>query len=92
MFDKWKNNEMKELFKTISEFKNEKEIGAFMRDVATIRELEEMSKRWKAAKLLAQKNTYRAISMSTGLSTTTVSRVAFWMENGEGGYKRALKN
>ena len=34
---------------------------------------------------------YQDIAQKTGLSTTTVTRIAHWLKHGEGGYKTALK-
>ena len=86
----WKTTRIDNFFKTIASLKDETEISAFMRDVATISELTEMAKRWEAAQLINQKVPYRKVSQKTALSTTTVSRVAYWLNNGEGGYKIAL--
>jgi TrpR-related protein YerC/YecD len=86
----WKTEAVSEFFNTLLSLDNARDLQDFMRDVATIRELTEMSSRWKAAQMLNEGNSYRRISESTGLSTTTVTRVAYWVENGEGGYKTAL--
>ena len=82
--------EMKDLFKVLAGIENPKDMAAFMRDVATLSELTEMSARWQAAKMLAQKTPYRTVAEQTGLSTTTVSRVAYWIQHGEGGYRKAI--
>ena len=87
----WKTSAMKDLFQIISKLKNSSEVSAFLRDVATIDEITIMSKRWQAAQMLQKKIPYREIAKQTGLSTTTVSRVAYWLQYGEGGYKKALK-
>lgn len=86
----WETDQLKELFQILSSLDSPEELAMFMRDVATIKELTEMSKRWQAAKMIDKKIPYREISEKTGLSTTTVSRVAFWLNNGEGGYGIAL--
>lgn len=87
----WKTASMKTLFEAISKLENQADIADFMRDVATITELTEMAKRWEAVLLLQEKMSYRNISEKTGLSTTTVSRVAYWLNNGTGGYKKAIE-
>ena len=91
MKNQWKTSAISEFFNTLLSFDNIKDIQNFMRDVATIREIKEMSVRWQAAKMLNEGKSYRLISENTSLSTTTVTRVAYWLENGEGGYKTALK-
>jgi len=88
----WKTSSTRNLFEAISKLDNPADIADFMRDVATIAELTEMAKRWEAVLLLQEKMPYRSISEKTGLSTTTVSRVAYWLNNGTGGYKKALKS
>jgi len=50
-----------------------------------------MTERWQIVRYLDQELSYRKIAELTGASTTTVTRVAFWIENGKGGYKTALK-
>lgn len=88
----WQTPSMKKLFNAISTLDNQNDVASFMRDVATIAELSEMAKRWQAVILLEKNVPYRTIAQETGLSTTTVSRVAYWLNNGMGGYKKALKN
>jgi len=87
----WRNNETKELFKVILKLKNETEAAKFFRDLCTLEELAEMGKRWQAVRMLAQGESYRQIAEKTGLSTTTVTRIAHWLNHGEGGYQLALK-
>jgi TrpR-related protein YerC/YecD len=70
--------------------KTEEEIGSLIRDVATLSEMQALSERLEVAKQLAQGKTYREIAVNTGASTTTVTRVAKFLENGEGGYRKAL--
>jgi TrpR-related protein YerC/YecD len=62
----------------------------FLRDIGTLSELQAWSERLEVAKQLAQGKKYREISANTGASTTTVTRVAKFLENGEGGYRKAL--
>lgn len=81
----------KELFKAILELKNDKEAAAFLRDLLTISEIEAASERWQMAKLLWTTSlSYKKIAKKTSGSTTTVTRVAHWIENGMGGYKTIL--
>ncbi len=69
---------------------NEKECKAFLRDLCTLKELEEMANRLEALTLIEQNIPYREISQRTGLSTATVTRIAHWWRNGEGGYRSFL--
>lgn len=79
-----------ELVETLFACESKEDLLAFLEDVATTRELNEMAKRWKTAKLVSQGVQYRKIAEITGLSTATVTRVASWLNNGAGGYKKAL--
>ncbi len=88
----WKNHKLKNLAKAFSSLKNAHEISNFLRDLCTLEELEEMSNRWEVVEMLNQNLSYREISEKTGMSTTTVTRIAFWLNHGEGGYKTALEN
>lgn len=87
----WKTGKLKQLGQTLLAIKKEDDLLEFLRDLCTLDELEELSSRWQAAKLLSQGLPYREIAKKTKLSTTTVTRIAYWMENGEGGYKKALE-
>lgn len=70
--------------------KNEEEMSNFLRDIATLSELQAWSERLEVAKQLSQGRTYREIAAQTGASTTTVTRVAKYLENGEGGLRTIL--
>ena len=58
----------------------------FLRDIGTLAELKAWSERLDVAKRLSIGQSYREIAKETGASTTTVSRVAWFIENGEKGY------
>ncbi len=64
---------------------------AFLRDVATLEELGELSNRWDIVLQLKNGKNYRDIAVNTGMSTTTITRIAHWLNHGEGGYRTALK-
>ena len=72
--------------------KTEPEAQNFLRDLCTLDELEELSTRWEIAQMLDGGLSYREIAKKTKVSTTTVTRIAYWLEHGEGGYRVALKN
>ena len=86
-FDKNTSN----LFEAILSLENTREAEKFFRDLCTIEELKAMSERWQIVELLSQGLSYRKISEKLKVSTTTVTRVATWFNNGEGGYKLALE-
>ena len=66
------------------------EVASFLRDVATLYEMEALSTRFEAARLITKRIPYREIVERTGLSSATVTRVAAFLKNGEG-YKNVLK-
>jgi TrpR-related protein YerC/YecD len=78
------------LFGAILGLKDIKEAEKFFRDLCTVEEIKAMSERWQIARLLDRGVPYRQIAETVGSSTTTVSRVATWLSNGEGGYRLAL--
>jgi len=79
------------LCKALLACKTEKEVADFLRDIGTLAELQAWSERLEVARLLAEGRTYRTIADITGASTTTVTRVSSFLEDGEGGYQRILR-
>ena len=89
--DTWRTAETRALFEAILSLETVDEAAAFFRDLCTRRELEEMSHRWTIARLLDGGVPYREIAERTGASTTTISRIAEWLNHGTGGYRLALE-
>ncbi|HEX5731397.1 MAG TPA: YerC/YecD family TrpR-related protein [Blastocatellia bacterium] len=83
--------DIESLYEAILSLEDLGEAKMFFRDLLTEREIEELAERWKAARLLAEGVPYTQIVERTGLSSTTVARVARWMKQGAGGYRLALK-
>tara|TARA_B100000965_G_C19316880_1_gene637004 strand:+ start:42 stop:326 length:285 start_codon:yes stop_codon:yes gene_type:complete len=79
-----------ELFKAIISIDSMKECKNFFYDLCTPSEIEEFSTRWLIVKLLSKKKPYRQIALETGVSTTTVGRVARYMKYGHDGYNTVL--
>ncbi len=71
--------------------KNEEEMADFLRDIGTLSELQAWGERLEVAKNLAKGLSYRDVAAMTGASTTTVTRVARFIENGPGGYRKYLQ-
>jgi TrpR-related protein YerC/YecD len=80
-----------ELYATIASLRTTDETRRFLRDLCTRSELEAMAHRWEVAKLLDEGLPYLEVAKRAHASTTTVTRVAQWLHNGEGGYRLALK-
>ena len=79
------------LFEAIMSLESAEEFYKFFDDLCTISEVEEMSKRLHAAKMLKNGDIYSTISEITGLSTTTITRVNKCLKYGSDGYKIALE-
>ena len=65
---------------------------AFLADLCTPAEVHSLAERWQVARLLdAGELTYREIHDATGVSTTTIVRVArFLRQEGNSGYRLLL--
>lgn len=86
----WRSDRrFKALCKALAACKTEDQVADFLRDVGTLSELFAWAERWEVAQRLAKGETYRAIATVTGASTTTVTRVANFLNSGEG-YKSVL--
>ncbi len=86
-----KNEKEKFLTKAFLKLKTEQEVANFLRDLLTIKEIEEFANRMEMAKLLKQGMSYKAIAKKLKVSTTTVTRTAHWLFRGCGGYEKVLK-
>src|SRR3712207_955260 len=87
----WQTAETRDLFGTILTLRDADEAALFFRDLCTLSELEAMTHRWQAARLVDEGLPYHEVARRTGASTTTVTRVAHWLRHGEGGYRLALE-
>ncbi|HPF73128.1 MAG: DNA-binding transcriptional regulator [Rhodanobacteraceae bacterium] len=67
------------------------EVAAFLRDLCTPAELEAMSDRWRVVAPLTAGIAYRSIHDQSGVSATTIGRVARCLNEGEGGYRLAAQ-
>ena len=86
----WKDKKNQRLIKAILALKTDSEAECFLRDLMTEKEIEEFSKRLKAAEMLTENIPYSTIVEETGLSSTTVARVAKWLNGSLGGYKTII--
>ena len=86
----WRTGETSDLFETILSLRTLEEAERFFRDLCTLSELEALAHRWHAARLLDEGLPYHKVATTTGASTTTVTRVAYWLRHGEDGYRLAL--
>jgi TrpR-related protein YerC/YecD len=77
------------LFGAVLTLKNIEECRSFFRDLCTPAELQALADRWAVVGLLRQGVPYREIHKQTGVSVTTIGRVARYLINGNGGYRLA---
>jgi TrpR-related protein YerC/YecD len=79
------------LYDALLKLENGEEVRKFLSDLLTPVELQEICERYKAARMLSRGSSYVEIIAATGLSSTTVARVASWVKKGTGGYKLVLE-
>ena len=79
------------LYRAITMIENEDEMEAFLTDLCTIKELQDMAQRLSAAKMLKNGENYLNIASEIGISTATISRVSKALESGAGGYEIVMK-
>jgi TrpR-related protein YerC/YecD len=78
------------LYHALASVNSEKDVAALLLDMCTFREIDEMAQRLTVAQMLANEQSYIAISEATGASATTISRVSKSLNYGSGGYRRVL--
>ncbi|MBQ1772261.1 MAG: TrpR YerC/YecD [Clostridia bacterium] len=79
------------LYRAITMIENEDEMEAFLTDLCTIKELQDMAQRLSAAKMLKNGENYLNIASEIGISTATISRVSKALNYGTGGYDMVLE-
>ena len=67
------------------------EMRALLADLCTPAELQALVDRWRVVQLLDEGLPYRRINEMTGVSVTTIGRVARFLADGFGGYRTALE-
>ncbi len=63
---------------------------AFLRDLCTPAELEALTDRWEVVPYIIDGMPYREIHAHTAVSITTIGRVARFLNDGNGGYPKAV--
>jgi len=79
------------LARALASLARAEDVQAFLEDLCTPAELEAMADRWRVVPLLLKGVPYREIHDLTGVSVTTIGRVARTLERGAGGYAAALR-
>jgi TrpR-related protein YerC/YecD len=88
--DSWRTPETAALFEAILRLEDADEASRFFRDLCTLGELRDLAQRWAVVGLLDSGKHYAEISRETGASTATITRIASWLNHGEGGYRLVL--
>lgn len=79
------------LFRAVISLRTVPECRNFLRDLCTPAELQALVDRWQVVGLLQQDIPYRRIHDMTGVSVTTIGRVARFLTDGFGGYAVAIE-
>lgn len=86
----WKSPHVEALIDVLLDLEDRAQAERFLRDLCTLGELRDMAQRWAVVRLLDQGLHYAEVSTLTGASTATITRIASWLRNGEGGYREML--
>jgi TrpR-related protein YerC/YecD len=79
------------LFQAVLTLRSVEECRDFFRDLCTPAELQALADRWAVVGLLQRDLPYREIHRQTGVSVTTIGRVARYLDAGNGGYALAVR-
>lgn len=75
---------IEDLYQAFVEIDSPEICAAFLEDLCTRKEVEQMAQRLRAAKLLAQGCTYTQVIEQTNISSATLSRVSRCVQYGTG--------
>jgi len=81
---------LKNLVSAFQQLSSEDDYVAFLRDLLTEPEISEFTGRFAVAQGLASGKSQRTVSLETGVSIATVTRVNQWLLRGMNGYKTVI--
>ena len=84
------DDRLQRVYQILSELHTPEQVAAFLEDVCTFRELEQMAMRVECAEYLLRGETYQEIIARTEISSTTLSRISRCIQRGSGGYANLL--
>jgi TrpR-related protein YerC/YecD len=87
---KTKKQELTELYEALVSIDNVEDCRYFLDDLLTVEELNSLSSRLHAAKLLIAGETYQDVTKETKISSATLARVNRCLKEGKG-YNRVLR-
>ena len=82
---------MDRLFDTILNLNTREECRAYLSDLCTVKELQDMAQRLDTAILLSRGCSYKKIMEQVEVSTATIGRVSKCLNYGAGGYREAIR-
>ncbi|MBR3789963.1 MAG: hypothetical protein IKK46_03115 [Clostridia bacterium] len=88
--NKFHSESVDTLVKGLLKLETEEECYAFLEDVCTIKELQDMAQRFDVALKLSDGFNYNQVSKETGASSATISRVNKCLMYGNNGYKTVI--
>lgn len=88
--DRLRTEHVERLLRAFADLDSTDDVYAFLQDVCTVREIQEMAQRLEVARMLASGEHYDRIRETTGASTTTISRVSRCLNYGADGYRTVL--
>ena len=88
--NKFHSESVDTLVKGLLKLETEEECYAFLEDVCTIKELQDMAQRFDVALKLSDGVNYNQVSKETGASSATISRVNKCLMYGNNGYKTVI--
>src|SRR3954467_8887781 len=88
--DDWRTNDVDELIGALLRLETADEAAPFLRAPCPLGEIRDLAQRWAVVRRLDEGEHYAGISRETGASTATITRIATWLNHGEGGYRAAL--
>jgi TrpR-related protein YerC/YecD len=88
--DSWRTPDVEALVDALLAVGDREVALRFLRDLCTLGEIHDMAQRWAVVRLLDEGLHYAEISRRTGASTATITRIASWLNHGEGGYRTML--
>lgn len=89
--DNWRTQDTDALVEAFLRLDDRDSAEHFLRDLCTLGEIRDMAQRWAVVRLLDAGMHYAEISKRTGASTATITRIASWLNHGEGGYRDMLE-
>ena len=82
---------MDRLFDTIVNLNTREECRAYLEDLCTVKELQDMAQRLDTAVPLSRGYSYKKIMEQVDVSTATIGRVSKCLNYGTGGYRSVIE-